>query len=31
MDLTVIHQRMFRNVFLNIEILLNDGFQSLSE
>ena len=31
MDLTVIHQRMVRNVFLNIEILLNDGVQSLSE
>lgn len=31
MDLTAIHQRMVRNVFLNIEILLNDGVQSLSE
>jgi hypothetical protein len=31
MDLTAIHQWMVRNVFLNIEILLNDGVQSLSE
>jgi hypothetical protein len=31
MDLTAIQQRMCRIVFLNIEILLNDGVQLLSE
>lgn len=31
MNLTALHQRMVRNVFLNIEILLNDGVKSLSE
>jgi hypothetical protein len=31
LDLTAIHQKMVRNVFLNIEILLNDGVHSLSE
>lgn len=31
MDLIDLHQRMLRNVFLNVELLLNDGVHELSE